>query len=183
MGEGAATLVLEDLEFAQARGATILAEVVSYAATSDAYHISNLAEDGEGVARAIRLALKRGGLQPSEIDYVNAHATSTPAGDPVETAALKQVFGDRTSAPPISASKSQFGHLLGAAGAIEAIVSILALQHNMLPPTINLQTPDAACDLDYVPNAPRPAALNVVLSNSFGFGGHNVCVILRRFSE
>ena len=183
MGEGAATLVLEDLEFAQARGATILAEVVSYAATSDAYHISNLAEDGEGVARAIRLALKRGGLQPSEIDYVNAHATSTPAGDPVETAALKQVFGDRTSAPPISASKSQFGHLLGAAGAIEAIVSILALQHNMLPPTINLQTPDAACDLDYVPNAPRPAALNVVLSNSFGFGGHNVCVILRRFSQ
>ncbi|NTU82532.1 MAG: beta-ketoacyl-[acyl-carrier-protein] synthase II, partial [Chloroflexales bacterium] len=181
MGEGAATLILEDLEHAQARGARILAEVASYAATSDAYHISNLAEDGAGVARAIKLALGRAGLKPGDIDYINAHATSTPAGDPVETAAIKQVFGGRDTAPPVSASKSQFGHLLGAAGAIEAVVSILAMQHGTLPPTINLQVPDVACDLDYVPSTPRPAALNVVLSNSFGFGGHNVCVILRRY--
>ncbi len=182
MGEGAATLILEDLEHALARGARILAEVVGYGATSDAYHISSLSEDGEGVARAIKLALGRAGLQPSEIDYINAHATSTPAGDPVETAAIKQVFGGRDTAPPVSASKSQFGHLLGAAGAIEGIVSILALQHNLLPPTINLHTPDPACDLDYVPNQARPAQLDVVMSNSFGFGGHNVCVIFRRYS-
>jgi 3-oxoacyl-[acyl-carrier-protein] synthase II len=181
MGEGAASLILEDLEHAQARGARILAEVVGYGATSDAYHISNLSEDGEGVARAIRLALSRGGLRPEDVDYINAHATSTPAGDPVETAAIKQVFGGRDSAPPVSASKSQFGHLLGAAGAIEAIVSIMAIQHGMLPPTINLQTPDPACDLDYVPNQARPARLDVVLSNSFGFGGHNVCIALRRY--
>ncbi|HMQ33255.1 MAG TPA: beta-ketoacyl-ACP synthase II [Chloroflexaceae bacterium] len=182
MGEGAATLILEDLEHAEARGARILAEVVGYGATSDAYHISNLSEDGEGVARAIRLALRRAGLQPGDVDYINAHATSTPAGDPVETAAIKEVFGGRAGAPPVSASKSQFGHLLGAAGAIEAVVSILALQHNILPPTINLQTPDPACDLDYVPNTARPAKIDVALSNSFGFGGHNVCLALRRFA-
>ncbi|GAB4431017.1 MAG: beta-ketoacyl-ACP synthase II [Chloroflexi bacterium OHK40] len=183
MGEGAATLILEDLEHATARGARILAEVGGYGATSDAYHISNLSEDGEGVARAIRLALQRSDLRPADVDYINAHATSTPAGDPVETAAIKEVFGGRESAPPVSASKSQFGHLLGAAGAIEAIVSVLAIQHGMLPPTINLHTPDPACDLDYVPNAARPAEVNVVLSNSFGFGGHNVCLVLRRFTE
>jgi 3-oxoacyl-[acyl-carrier-protein] synthase II len=182
MGEGAATLILEDMEHAQARGARILAEVVGYAATSDAYHISNLSDDGEGVARAIRLALGRAGLTPADVDYINAHATSTPAGDPIETAAIKAVFGGRDTAPPVSASKSQFGHLLGAAGAIEAVVSILAIQHNTLPPTINLQNPDPACDLDYVPNAPRQADVNVVMSNSFGFGGHNVCLVLRRFA-
>jgi 3-oxoacyl-[acyl-carrier-protein] synthase II len=182
MGEGAAVLVLEEYEHAIARGATILAEYAGYGATSDANHITNLAEDGEGVARAIRLALQRGGLQPSDVDYINAHATSTPAGDPVETAAIKQVFGGRTTAPPVSASKSQFGHLLGAAGALEAIVSIMAMQQNLLPATINLHNPDPACDLDYVPNTPRPATLNVVLSNSFGFGGHNVCLAFRRFT-
>jgi 3-oxoacyl-[acyl-carrier-protein] synthase II len=183
MGEGAAVLVLEDLEHAQARGARILAEYVGYGATSDANHITNLSEDGEGVARAIRLALQRAGLQPSDVDYINAHATSTPAGDPVETAAIKQVFGGRDTAPPVSASKSQFGHLLGAAGALEAIVSIMAMQHNLMPATINLANPDPACDLDYVPNTPRPAELNVVLSNSFGFGGHNVCLAFRRYVE
>ncbi|NJN16772.1 MAG: beta-ketoacyl-ACP synthase II [Oscillochloris sp.] len=180
MGEGAAMLILEDMEHAQARGARILAEVVGYGATSDANHITNLAEDGEGVARAIHLALRRSGLQAADVDYINAHATSTPAGDPVETAAIKRVFGGRESAPPVSASKSQFGHLLGAAGAIETIVSIMAMQHNTLPPTINLAQPDPACDLDYVPNEARPAQLDVVLSNSFGFGGHNVCLALRR---
>jgi 3-oxoacyl-[acyl-carrier-protein] synthase II len=182
MGEGAAVLILEDLEYALARGAPILAEIAGYAATSDAFHISNLSEDGEGVARAIRLALRRAGLTYKEVSYINAHATGTPAGDPVETTAIKEVFGGRGSAPPVSASKSQFGHLLGAAGAIEAIVSILAIQHGQLPPTINLQHPDPACDLDYVPNAPRPARVDVVLSNSFGFGGHNVCLLLRRYS-
>jgi 3-oxoacyl-[acyl-carrier-protein] synthase II len=180
MGEGAATLILEDLEHAQARGARILAEVVGYGATSDAYHISNLSEDGEGVARAINLALKRGGLQPGDVNYINAHATSTPAGDPVETAAIKHVFG--AGAPPVSASKSQFGHLLGAAGAVETVVSVLAIQHNLLPATINLAEPDPACDLDYVPNSVRPAQVDVALSNSFGFGGHNVCLALRRFA-
>jgi 3-oxoacyl-[acyl-carrier-protein] synthase II len=181
MGEGAAVLILEDLEFALARGARILAEVVGYGATSDAYHISNLAEDGEGVARAIRLALQRGGLAPGDVDYINAHATSTPAGDPVEATAIKQVFGGREQSPPISASKSQFGHLLGAAGAIEAVVTVLAMQNNLLPATINLQNPDPACDLDFVPNQPRPARIEVALSNSFGFGGHNVCLAFRKY--
>lgn len=183
MGEGAATLILEDAEEAISRGATILAEVVGYASTSDAYHISNLSEDGEGVARAIRLALKRAEISPDQVDYINAHATSTPAGDPVESLAIKQVFGGRETAPPISASKSQFGHLLGAAGAIETVVGVLAMQHNLLPATINLTSPDPACDLDYVPNTPRPSQIDVVLSNSFGFGGHNVCLVLRRFVD
>ncbi|MFV9504726.1 MAG: beta-ketoacyl-ACP synthase II [Oscillochloridaceae bacterium umkhey_bin13] len=182
MGEGAAALILEDLAYALERGAPILAEVVGYASTSDAYHISNLAEDGEGVARAIRLTLQRAGLTPSEVDYINAHATSTPAGDPVETNAIRHVFGDRSSAPPISASKSQFGHLLGAAGAVESVVTLMAMQHGLLPATINLYTPDPACDLDYVPNTPRPATINVALSNSFGFGGHNVCLAFRRYA-
>jgi 3-oxoacyl-[acyl-carrier-protein] synthase II len=181
MGEGAAVLILEDLEHALDRSARILAEVTGYAATSDAYHISNLAEDGEGIVRAIRLALRRSGLDPAEVDYINAHATGTPAGDPVEAAAIRQVFGARGSAPPVSSSKSQFGHLLGAAGAIEAVVSVLAMQHGLLPPTINLNRPDPACDLDVVPNQPRPATVRVVMSNSFGFGGHNVCLVFRRF--
>ena len=181
MGEGAAVLILEDLEHALDRSARILAEVTGYAATSDAYHISNLAEDGESIVRALRLALQRSGLDPAEVDYINAHATGTPAGDPVEAAAIRQVFGARGSAPPVSSSKSQFGHLLGAAGAIEAVVSVLAMQHGLLPPTINLNRLDPACDLDVVPNQPRPATVRVVMSNSFGFGGHNVCLVFRRF--
>ncbi len=181
MGEGAAVLILEDLEHALDRGARILAEVTGYAATSDAYHISNLAEDGEGIVRALRLALRRSGLDPAEVDYINAHATGTPAGDPVEAAAIRQVFGARGSAPPVSSSKSQFGHLLGAAGAIEAVVSVLAMQHGLLPPTINLNRLDPACDLDVVPNQSRPATVRVAMSNSFGFGGHNVCLVFRRF--
>jgi 3-oxoacyl-[acyl-carrier-protein] synthase II len=181
MGEGAAVLILEDLEHALDRSARILAEVTGYAATSDAYHISNLAEDGESIVRALRLALQRSGLDPAEVDYINAHATGTPAGDPVEAAAIRQVFGARGSAPPVSSTKSQFGHLLGAAGAIEAVVSVLAMQHGLLPPTINLNRPDPACDLDVVPNQPRPATVRVVMSNSFGFGGHNVCLVFRRF--
>jgi 3-oxoacyl-[acyl-carrier-protein] synthase II len=181
MGEGGAALILEDYEHAVSRGARILAEMVGYGASSDAVHITSV--DEGGVARALRLALKHGGVRPEEIGYINAHATSTPAGDPVETAAIRAVFGGRASAPPISSSKSQFGHLLGAAGAIESIISILAMQHGMLPATINLSDPDPACDLDYVPNTPRPAQLNVVMSNSFGFGGHNVSLAFRRIEH
>jgi len=181
MGEGAAALILEDYEHAVARGARILAEMVGYGASSDAVHITSV--DEGGVARALRLALKHGGMQPEEIGYVNAHATSTPAGDPVETAAIRAVFGGRGSAPPVSSSKSQFGHLLGAAGAMESIVSILALQHGLLPATINLQNPDPECDLDYIPNTPRPAQIGAAMSNSFGFGGHNVSLIFRRVEQ
>jgi 3-oxoacyl-[acyl-carrier-protein] synthase II len=178
MGEGGAALILEDLEHARARGAHILAELAGYGATSDAIHITSV--DEGGVARALQLALKRSGVRPEEVNYINAHATSTPAGDPVETAAIRTVFGGREKAPPVSSSKSQFGHLLGAAGAIESIISILAMQHSMLPATINLSDPDPACDLDYVPNTPRPAQIDVVMSNSFGFGGHNVSLLFRR---
>jgi 3-oxoacyl-[acyl-carrier-protein] synthase II len=181
MGEGGAALILEDLEHARARGAHILAELAGYGATSDAVHITSV--DEGGVARAIQLALKRSGVRPEEVNYINAHATSTPAGDPVETAAIRTVFGGREKAPPVSSSKSQFGHLLGAAGAIESIVSILAMQHNTLPATINLSDPDPACDLDYVPNTPRPAQIDVVMSNSFGFGGHNVSLLFRRIEN
>ncbi|NTV63713.1 MAG: beta-ketoacyl-ACP synthase II [Oscillochloris sp.] len=181
MGEGAAALVLEDYEHAVARGACILAEMVGYGASSDAVHITSV--DEGGVARALKLALKHGGVRPEEIGYINAHATSTPAGDPVETAAIRAVFGGRTSAPPVSSSKSQFGHLLGAAGALESIVSILALQHGLLPATINLQTSDPECDLDYIPNTPRPAEISVAMSNSFGFGGHNVSLIFRKVAQ
>jgi 3-oxoacyl-[acyl-carrier-protein] synthase II len=183
MGEGAAVLILEDLAYARARGAAILAEVAGYGATSDAYHIVHLADDGEGIIRAMRLALRHAGLTPAQVNAINAHATGTPTGDPVETAAIKAVFGGPGLAPPVSASKSQFGHLLGAAGAIEAVVSMLAIQHNILPPTINFEQPDPVCDLDYVPNTPRPAPVDVVLSNSFGFGGHNVCLVFRRYPQ
>lgn len=181
MAEGAAVLILEDETAAHARGARILAEVVGYGATSDASHITNLAEDGAGVKRAIQLALQRAAIDPADVDYVNAHATGTPAGDPVESMAIKAIFGDHAARLPVSSSKSQFGHLLGAAGAIESIVSILALQHQLLPPTINLDTPDPRCDLDYVAGTARPAKLDVALCNSFGFGGHNVALVFRRY--
>jgi 3-oxoacyl-[acyl-carrier-protein] synthase II len=181
MAEGAAVLLLEDEAAARSRGARILAEVAGYGATSDASHITNLAEDGAGVVRAMQLAIERAGLQLDEVDYVNAHATGTPAGDPVESMAIRRVFGASADRLPVSSSKSQFGHLLGAAGAIETIVCTLALQHNVLPPTINLEQPDARCDLDYVSGSARPASLNAVLCNSFGFGGHNVSLVLRRY--
>jgi beta-ketoacyl-acyl-carrier-protein synthase II len=183
LSEGGAVLVLESLEHAISRGAPILAEVLSYGSSADAYHMSLLEEDGNGVARAINAALKHGGIGPEDVDYVNAHATSTPAGDPIETQALKTVFGERVYKIPVSSNKSQFGHLLGAAGAIEAITSILAIRNNLLPATINLDEADPACDLDYVPNTPRPAKIDTVVSNSFGFGGHNVALVLRRYVE
>jgi len=183
LAEGGAVLVLEDLEFARARGARILAELVGYGLSADAYHITQPAPGGEGALRSMRAALQHAGLSPDDIDYINAHGTSTPAGDIAETEAIKRLLGERAYRVPVSSSKSQFGHLLGAAGAIEAIVSILAIQEGLLPPTINYTTPDPQCDLDYVPNTPRTARVDVVLSNSFGFGGHNVSLIFRRYEE
>jgi 3-oxoacyl-[acyl-carrier-protein] synthase II len=183
LSEGGAVLVLEDLEFARARGARILAELVGYGLSADAYHITQPAPGGEGALRSMRAALKHAGLSPDDIDYINAHGTSTPTGDIAETEAIKHLLGERAYRVPVSSSKSQFGHLLGAAGAIEAIVTILAIQENLLPPTINYTTPDPQCDLDYVPNAARPARVDVALSNSFGFGGHNVSLIFRRYEE
>jgi 3-oxoacyl-[acyl-carrier-protein] synthase II len=183
LSEGGAVLMLEDLEFALARGARILAEVVGYGLSADAHHITQPPAGGEGALRAMRLALKHAGLTPEDLDYINAHGTSTPAGDVAETQAIKSLLGARAYHVPVSSSKSQFGHLLGAAGSIEAIVTILAIQNNLLPPTINYATPDPQCDLDYVPNAARPAQIDLAMSNSFGFGGHNVSLVFRRYAE
>ena len=183
MGEGAGILILERLEHALERGAPILAEVLSYAATADAYHITMPDEIGSGAARAMQLALKQAGLQPGEIDYLNAHGTSTQANDRLETLAIKKVFGEAAQRMPVSSSKSQFGHLLGAAGAVEAVISILSIREGLLPATINYATPDPECDLDYVPNTPRRASDKRVMSNSFGFGGHNVSLIFGSYES
>ncbi len=183
LGEGAAILILESLPFAIKRGAPILAEVVGYGATGDAYHITQPAEGAEGGVRAMRIALKKEGLEPREIDYINAHGTSTPLNDKHETIALKTVFGDDAYRIPVSSTKSMLGHLLGAAGAIEAAICVLTIQHGIIPPTINLTHPDPECDLDYVPNVARQAKVDVALTNSFGFGGHNSTLIFRRYTE
>ncbi len=183
IGEGAAILILESLLFATKRGAPILAEVVGYGATGDAYHITQPPEGGEGGARAMNAALKEAGLEPGEIDYINAHGTSTPLNDKFETAAIKAVFGKEAYRIPISSTKSMVGHLLGAAGAIEAAISVLTIQRGVIHPTINLTTPDPDCDLDYVPNMARQAVVNTALSNAFGFGGHNSTLIFRRYGE
>lgn len=183
IGEGAAALVLESLEHAQARGATILAEVIGYGTATDAYHVSAPPEGGEGAARAMRLALKKAGLTPEEIDYINAHGTSTPLNDMAETSAIKMVFGEQAYRVPISSVKSMTGHLLGAAGALEGIASIKTILEGKIPPTINLDNPDLArgCDLDYVPHVMREQPVRTVMSNSFGFGGHNATIIFRAF--
>ncbi len=181
MGEGAAILVLESLEHAQQRGARILAEVSGYGSTNDAYHISAPAESGAGAARCMRMALDDAGLGIYDIDYINAHGTSTPLNDKSETAAIKTVFGEQAYQIPVSSTKSMTGHLLGASGALEALICVKALQDGVMPPTINYETPDPECDLDYVPNVARPAHLTHVMSNSFGFGGHNATIILSRF--
>ena len=183
IGEGAAMLVLESLDHARQRGAVILAEVVGYGATSDAFHVTQPAEGGEGGARAMKAALKSAGMKPSQIDYINAHGTSTPLNDKNETMAIKTVFGSDAYRVPISSTKSMTGHLLGAAGALEAAISILALQNGIIPPTINLTNPDPECDLDYVPNKARQKQLSTVLSNVFGFGGHNSSLIFKRFED
>ncbi len=181
MGEGSAVLVLEDLEYAQQRGATILAEVLGYGATNDAYHISAPSENGAGAAACMRLALADAGLVINDVDYINAHGTSTPLNDKSETAAIKTVFGVQAYTLPISSTKSMTGHLLGASGAIEALICVQALRDQIIPPTINYETPDPVCDLDYVPNYSRKATLNRVMSNSFGFGGHNATIILGKY--
>ncbi len=183
MGEGAGILILERLDHALERGAPILGELVGYGATGDAHHITMPDEIGSGAAQAMRLAIKQAGVQPQDIDYVNAHGTSTPANDRLETLAIKQVFGEHVTKMPVSSSKSQFGHLLGAAGAVEAIISLLAIREGLVPATINYSVPDPACQLDVVPNEPRYAELTLVASNSFGFGGHNVCLVFRKHNE
>ena len=179
LGEGAGVVVLEELEHARARGARIYAEVIGYAMNSDAYHITAPPEEGEGAVRCMEMALKDAGVAKTDIGYINAHGTSTMA-DAIETKAIKHVFGEQAYRIPVSSTKSMTGHLLGAAGGIEAVFSILALHHGILPPTINLDHPDPACDLDYVPNTARSVQTQVVLSNSFGFGGVNACLLFRR---
>ena len=181
MGEGAGMLILESLEHAQARGATILGEVSGYGTTDDAHHISAPAENGAGAAIAMKLAVENANLNLSDIGYINAHGTSTPLNDKSETAAIKTVFGEQAYNIPVSSTKSMTGHLLGASGAIEAVFCLLALREEVLPPTINYSTPDPECDLDYVPNQPRKASPRHVMSNSFGFGGHNATLIFSRF--
>jgi 3-oxoacyl-[acyl-carrier-protein] synthase II len=181
VGEGAGMVILEDLEFAKRRGAKILAEIVGYGMSGDAYHITQPAEGGDGGFRVSKAAMKDAGITPDQVDYVNAHGTSTPLGDAIETAALKRVFGDRAKQVPISSTKSMTGHLLGGAGGLEAGISILALRDQILPPTINYETPDPACDLDYIPNVARKAKATYALSNSFGFGGTNASLIFKRW--
>jgi 3-oxoacyl-[acyl-carrier-protein] synthase II len=183
IGEGAGVLILEEYEFARSRGARILAEIVGYGMSSDAFHITQPSEDADGAIRVMRNAIKDANLKPSDISYINAHGTSTPFNDKIETFAIKQVFGEDAYKIPVSSTKSMTGHLLGAAGGLEAGVSVLALYHQLIPPTINYQTPDPDCDLDYVPNSARQAKMQYVLSNSFGFGGTNAAVIFKRFEE
>ena len=181
MGEGAGILILESLESAQARGANILCEFSGYGTTDDAHHISAPAEDGAGAANSMRLALQDAGLSLTDIDYINAHGTSTPMNDKSETSAIKTVFGEQAYKIPVSSTKSMTGHLLGASGALEAVISSMTILDNILPPTINYSTPDPICDLDYVPNQARKAEPRHVMSNSFGFGGHNATLVLSRF--
>ncbi len=183
MGEGAAMLLLEDLEFARARGAKILGELVGYASTGDAYHVTEPAPGGSGLVRAMRRALQKAGLRPDQVDYINAHGTSTPYNDSTETQAIKTCFGEYASRLAISSTKSMTGHTLGAAGAVEAAISVMTILTGVIPPTINLHHPDPDCDLDYVPNEARQATVNVAMSNSMGFGGHNTCLVFKRYEE
>ncbi len=182
VGEGAGIITLESLEHAQKRNAPILAEIVGYGMSGDAYHITQPAENGDGAYRVMRAAMKDAKLTPEDIGYVNAHGTSTPLGDVIETRALKRVFGERAKHVPISSTKSMTGHLLGGAGGLEAGIIVLALRDQILPPTINLETPDPECDLDFVPNHARKASVEYALSNSFGFGGTNAALIFKRWS-
>jgi len=181
MGEGAGILLLEELEHALSRGARIYAEMIGYAMTCDAYHMTSPVPGGEGAARAIQLAMKDAGITPEQVSYINAHGTSTPMNDPNETAAIKTALGEHAYKVAVSSTKSMTGHLLGGSGGIEGVATALAVAHDQLPPTINLENPDPACDLDYVPNHSRSHKVDVALSNSFGFGGHNVTVAFRKY--
>jgi 3-oxoacyl-[acyl-carrier-protein] synthase II len=183
VGEGAGMLVLESLEHAQTRGATILAEVTGYGQSTDAFHITAPAEGGAGAARAIRLALQDAGLGPDEVDYISAHGTATQLNDASETAAIKAALGEYAYQTPISSTKSMTGHIMGATGAIESVFCALAIRDQVLPPTINYETPDPLCDLDYVPNEARPGKVDVCMNNAFGFGGHNSTLVIRAFKE
>jgi 3-oxoacyl-[acyl-carrier-protein] synthase II len=183
MGEGSGMLLLEDLDFARERGAPILAELVGYGCTGDAYHETAPAPGGAGLVRAMRRALQKAGMQPEDIDYINAHGTSTEYNDLNETKAIKTCFGEYAHRVAISSTKSMTGHTLGAAGAVEAVIAIQSILTGMIPPTINLHHPDPECDLDYVPNEARHAKVNVVMSNAMGFGGHNTCLIFKRYEE
>jgi 3-oxoacyl-[acyl-carrier-protein] synthase II len=181
IGEGAGILVLEELEHARRRGAPIYAEIVGYGMSADAFHITAPSEDGEGAVRVMQLTLKQGGVRPDEVDYINAHGTSTPHNDRLETLAIKRCFGDHARNVAISSTKSMTGHLLGAAGGLEAGVAALAVRHQIVPPTINLDNPDPECDLDYVPHTSRRVSIRYALSNSFGFGGTNAALLFKRF--
>ncbi|HMD32063.1 MAG TPA: beta-ketoacyl-ACP synthase II [Candidatus Acidoferrales bacterium] len=183
MGEGAGILILEELEFARRRDANIMAEVVGYGMTGDAFHITQPAEGGDGAYRVMKRGVKDAGVTPEVIGYVNAHGTSTPIGDAIETAAMKSLFGENAKSVPVSSTKSMTGHLLGGAGGLEAGISVLALRDQMIPPTINYENPDPVCDLDYVPNHARKAELHYVLTNSFGFGGTNACLLFKRWES
>lgn len=181
IAEGSAVFVLEDLDNAVSRGAKILGEVVGYGMSGDAYHITAPDPEGDGAVRSMKMAMMRAGIQPSDLGYINAHGTSTQLNDKTETVAIKKALGDRAYDVPVSSTKSMIGHTLGAAGAIEALICMLAIRDGVLPPTINLTNPDPECDLDYVPNTARPANLDYAMSNSFGFGGHNVTLIVKKY--
>jgi 3-oxoacyl-[acyl-carrier-protein] synthase II len=183
VGEGSGILILEELAHAQRRGANILAEIVGYGMSGDAYHITSPSEDGDGAFRVMRLAIKDAGIEPEQIDYVNAHGTSTEVGDRIETTALKRVFCDHAYKLAVSSTKSMTGHLLGGAGGLEAGITVLALRDQIAPPTINLDVPGEGCDLDYVPHQARPMKIDYALSNSFGFGGTNGCLIFKRYIQ
>lgn len=183
MGEGSGIMVLESLEHAKARGANIIAELVGYGSSNDAYHMTAPAPDGEGGARCMAAAVKDAGISPDEVDYINAHGTSTPYNDKFETMAIKTVFGDHAYKLAVSSTKSMTGHMLGAAGGVEGIITALAVQNDFLPPTINLETPDPDCDLDYVANKGRESKVDCAVSNSLGFGGHNASIVIKKFAE
>lgn len=183
IGEGGAVLILEDLEHARKRGARIYSEIVGYGATGDAYHLTAPAPNGEGAQRAMKRAMRDAGLSPADVQYINAHGTSTPANDLNETAAIKAVFGEEAANVNVSSTKSATGHMLGAAGAVELVISTLAINNCLIPPTINYQTPDPECDLNYTPNKPVKREVEYALSNSFGFGGHNTTLAVKRFTD
>ncbi|MGZ8921711.1 MAG: beta-ketoacyl-[acyl-carrier-protein] synthase family protein, partial [Limisphaerales bacterium] len=183
MGEGAGVVVIEELEYAKRRGARIYCELTGYGNTADANHMTAPAPEGEGAARCMKAAIKTAGMQQNEISYINAHGTATPQGDVAETQAIKSVFGDHAKKLVVTSTKGAIGHMLGAAGAVESIICVKAIQNNIVPPTINLENPDPECDLDYAPGKAREMQVNAILNNSFGFGGHNATVLMRKFQD